>query len=212
MYKQCVLWPFFLGTLYEPTLNKILDPPLPGMAWQAALKLTGVRLELLTDQEMLMFFEKSLRGGLCHAIHRYAKANNKYMGKQYDPTKESSYFIYLDVNNEYGWAMAEKLATHGFKWVVDDVSMFTSDFIKNYDNGDDGYTLEVDVEYPKELHNKHNELPFLPEKMKLTNGIEKLTCNLYDKEKYVVHIRLLQQALKHGLILKKVHRFIGSHF
>ena len=106
-----------------------------------------------------------------------------------------------------GWALAEKLATHGFKW-VDDVSMFTSDFIKNYDNGDDGYTLEVDVEYPKELHNKHNELPFLPEKMKLTNGIETLTCNLYDKEKYVVHIRLLQQALHHSLILKKVHRVI----
>ena len=103
--------------------------------------------------------------------------------------------------------MAEKLATHGFKW-VNDVSNFTSDFIKNYNNGDDGYTLEVDVEYPKELQNKHNELPYLPEKMKLTNGIEKLTCNLYDKEKYVVHIRLLQQALKHGLILKKVHRVI----
>ena len=179
----------------------------PGMAWQAALKVTGKQLELLTDQEMLLFFEKGLRGGLCQASHRYVKANNKYMGKQYDSKKDSSYIMYFDVNNEYGWAMVQKLATHGFKW-VNDISMFTTDFIKNYDNGDDGYTLEVDVEYPKSLQKDHNSLPFLPEKMKLTNGIEKLTCNLFDKEKYVVHIRTLQQALEHGLVLKKVHRVI----
>ena len=172
------------------------------MAWQAALKVTGVQLELLTDQEMLLVIEKGLRGGICQAIHQYVKANNEYMGKQFDLEKESSYVMYFDVNNEYGWVMVQKLAMHDFKW-VDDVSRFTADFVKNYD-GDDGYTLEVDVEYPKELQKKHKEPPFLSEKMKLTNGVEKLTCNLYGKEKYVVHIRLLQQALNHGLILKKI--------
>ena len=161
-----------------------LDPAhfytAPGLAWTAALKITKVKLKLLTDIDMLLMVERGIRGGICQAIHHYAKANNPYMGSKYNKSKANSYLMYWDANNLYGWAMSQKLPTHGFKWIAD-VSKFTEEFIVNYANGDDGYILEVDVEYPKELQKLHNELPFLPEKMKLTNKVEKLTCNLYDK-------------------------------
>ena len=86
-----------------------------GLAWQACLKNTKVKLELLTDIEMLLMVEKGIRGGICHAIHRYAKANNKYM-KNYDKNKEPSYIQYLDASNSCGWAMSQKLPVDGFKW------------------------------------------------------------------------------------------------
>ena len=100
-----------------------LDPAyfisLPGLAWQACLKKkTGVELELLTDYDMLLMIEEGIRGGICNAVHRYAKTNNKYM-KNYDKSKESSYIQYLDANNLYGAAMSEKLPINGFKWVND---------------------------------------------------------------------------------------------
>ena len=95
-----------------------LDPAhflsLPGLAWQACLKKTNVELELLTDYDMLLMVEEGIRGGICHPIHRYAKANNKYM-KNYNNNEESSYIQYLDANNLYGWAMSKKLPVNGFK-------------------------------------------------------------------------------------------------
>ena len=185
-----------------------LDPAhflsAPGQAWKAFLKRTEVELELLTDNDMLMMFEEGTRGGMCHATYRYAKANNKYM-KNYNENKESSFLIYDDANNLYGFAMCKKLPVSGFKW-VDDLSIFTEDFIKNYDEDSDrGYNLEVDVEYPKNLHKLHSDLPFLPERMKI-NNCTKLVCNVQDKEIYPVHILALKQALNHGLKLTKVHR------
>ena len=159
---------------------------LPGLAWQACLKKTGVELELLTDY-MLLMIEKCIRGGICHAVHRYAKANNEYM-KNYDKSKESSYIQYLDANNLYGAAMSEKLPINGFKW-LNDISEINKKFVKRYDkkNSDKGYILEVDVDYPSKLHKLQSDMPFLPEKMKI------------DKT---------QKALNHGLKLKKVHRVI----
>ena len=155
---------------------------------------------------MLLMVEKDIRGRICHAIHRYAKANNKYM-KNYDKSIESSYLTYLDANNLYGWAMSQKLPVNGFKW-ENDLSRFNEDFIKNYnENSDVGYFLEVDVEYPKKLFSSHKDLPFLPERKKLEK-VEKLVCSIEDKEKYVIHIRALKQALNNGLKLKKVHRVI----
>ena len=159
---------------------------------------------------MLLMVEKGIQGGICHSIHRYAKANNKYM-KNYDKNIESSYLMYLDANNLYGWAMSQKLPVNGFEW-VEELSEFDERFIKNYDEnkgykGDKGYFLEVDVYHPKNLLNIHSDLPFLPERKKIEK-YKKLVCNIRGKESYVVHIRALKQALNHGLILKKVHRAI----
>ena len=155
---------------------------------------------------MLLMVEKGIRGGICHGIHQCAKANNKYM-KDYDTNKESSYLKYWDVNNLYGWPMSQKLPVNKFEW-VEDTSQFNEDFIKNYnEESDEGYFLEVDVQYPENLHEFHNDLPFLPERMKL-GKIGKLVTNLYDKNGYVIHIRNLKQAINHGLVLKNVHRVI----
>ena len=169
-------------------------------------KKTNIRLEFLTDNNMLLMVEKGIRGGICHAIPRYAKANNKYV-KDYKKDEEESFLQYSDANNLYGFAMSESLPVNGFNW-IEDLSKIDEDFIKNYDeNSYKGYILEVDVEYPKNLHDLHNDLPFLPERMKI-DKCSKLVCNLYDKKDYVVHIRSLKQALNHGLILKQVHRVI----
>ena len=152
----------------------------PGLAWQARLKKTEVKLELLTNNDMLLMIEKGIRGGICHAIYRYAKANNKYM-KNYDEKEESPYIQYLDANNLYGWVMSQKLPVSAYKWEKD-ISKFTKEFIKNYDeDSDKGYILEVDVNYPKNLHDLHSDLPFSPERMKI-DKCKKLVCNLYDKK------------------------------
>ena len=151
--------------------------------------------------------EEGIRGGICHAVHRYAKANNEYM-KNYDKSKESSYIQYLDANNLYGAAMPEKLSINEFKW-VNDISRINKKFVKSYDkkNSGKGYILEVDVDYPSKLYKLHSDMEFLPEIMKI-DKTQKLVCNLRDKKKYVVHNSILKQALNHGLKLKKVHRVI----
>ena len=108
-----------------------------GLAWQACLKKAGVNLELLTDNDILLMVEEGIRGGICHAIHKYAKANNKYM-ISYNKNI-SSFLMYLDANNLYGWAMSQKLPANGFEWVKN-LSQFNESFIRNYDeNSDIGY-------------------------------------------------------------------------
>ena len=127
--------------------------------------------------------------------------------KKYNKNMPSSYLMYFDANNLYGWAMCKKLPTDGFKW-IDNLSIFTEDFIKNYnENSDVGYFLEVDINYPKELFNKHEDLPFLPNREKI-NKVEKLVTTIEDTEKYVIHIAGLKQTLNHGLVFKRVHRVI----
>ena len=120
---------------------------------------------------MLLMVEEGIRGGICHPIHQYAKANNKYM-KNYNNNEESSYIQYLDANNLYGWAMSRKLSVSGFKWINNNETtepsakhVINEDLIKNYDeNNDKGYIFEVDVKYPKRLHKLHSDLPFLSER------------------------------------------------
>ena len=190
--------------------NYELDPAhfvsLPGLAWQACLKKTNVELELLTDYDMLLMVEEGIRGGICHAIQRYAKANNKYM-KDYDKKKKSSYIQYLHANNLYGKAMTEKFQVRGFRW-MNDISKIDEDFVKDYNkNNNKGSILDVDIDYPNKLKNLHSDLPFLPERM-IINNTKKLFCNLNDKKNYIVHINVLKQALDHGLKLRKVHRVI----
>ena len=171
----------------------------PGLAWKACLKRTKIKLELLTKNDMLLMVEKGIKGGICHAVHRYTKASNKYM-KNHDKNKEPSYTEYLDTNNFYGWAISQKSPGKNRK---KDILKFNEHFIKNYDeDSDKGYILEVDVEYHKNLHDLYSALPFLPERMKI-NKCSKLVCSFYDKSNYVIHIRSLKQALNHGLILKK---------
>ena len=181
---------------------------LPGLAWQTCLKETNIELELLTDYEMLLMVEEGMRGGICHSIHRYAKASKKYM-KNYNNNEESSYIQYLDANNLYGWAMSKKLLVNGFRWLnSDEINEINEDFIKNYNENDHkGCILEVNVKYQKRLHELHSDLPFLSERMEI-NKCEKLVCNLFNKKKYVTHINLLKQALNHGLKFKKIHRVI----
>ena len=167
----------------------------PGLAWQVCLKKTEVKLELLTDNDMLLMFEKGIRGGMCQVSHHYAKANNKYL-KNYDKNTKSSYTEYLDANNLCGWAVSKTLPVRGFKW-LDNLSMFTEEFTKNYDeNGDKGYILEVDVEYPKRLRSIHSDLPFLLERMKI-NKCEKLVCNTRNKENYI------ETSIKSWINIKK---------
>ena len=129
------------------------------------------------------------------------------MGEKFDPEKGSSFLQYLDANNLYGWAMIQKLPTGGFKW-VNDMSKFTSEKIGSLaKHGSKDYLLEVDVKYPEGLHDLHNDLPFMCEKM-VINKVEKMVPNLYGKKNCVIHVRALDQALKHGLILEKVHHVV----
>ena len=156
--------------------NYGLDPAhfytAPRLAWKACLKKTGIHLELLLDPDMLLMFESRIRGGITQSVHRWAVANNPYMGSEYDPIKPTKYLQYLDANNLYGWAMSQPLPTGGFRWV--DVSPYEINELVSHK--DRGYLLEVDVAYPRELHDYHNDLPFMCGRMKI-NGVEKLVPN-----------------------------------
>ena len=204
----------------------------PGLAWDAMLKMTKINLELITDIDMQLFIERGLRGGISYIAHRHAEANNKYM-KNYDPDKPSSYIMYLDANNLYAWAMSQPLPYANFRWI--DTNYV---FIKNKKkllNADGvlpkkkglGYIYEVDLEYPEELHDLHNDYPCAAEKIKVTDdmlsdycreiknkfkicsgNVHKLIPNLNDKKNYVIHEELLKLYLNLGLKLKKVHRVL----
>ena len=134
---------------------------LSGLAWQACLKKSNKELELLTGCAMLLMVEEGIRGGICHSIYRYAKADNKYM-KNYNYNEESPYIQYLDANNLYGWAMSKKLPLNGFRWLdSDEINEINEEFIKYYNENDNkGYIFEVDLRYPKRLHDLHSDLPF----------------------------------------------------
>ena len=182
--------------------NYKLDPAhyftAPGLAWDACLKITGVELELLSDIDMLLMIEKGIRGGVSMISNRHAKANNKYMGESFIDTMISIYIMYLDSNNLYGWAMSKPLPTHGFKWMeVDELEAW----------GLYPCILEIDLEYPKNLHDLHNDYPLAPEQI-VVNKVPKLIPNLGDKKNYVLHYEALKQYLKLGLKLTHIHRGI----
>ena len=187
-----------------------LDPvyyfTAPGLAWDACLKITDIDLELLSDVNMLLMFEKGIRGGISIISNRYGEANNKYMGQGFNKNKPSKYLMYLDANNLYGCAMSEKLPTHGFKWLTG------GEIEKIYENRHNlnkmPCILEVDLVIPENLHDLHNDYPLCPEKVKCKNGVEKLIPNLRDKKKYVLHYKNLIQCLDMGLKIKHIHRGI----
>ena len=197
----------------------------PGLSWDAMLKMTNIKLELMTDIDMFQFTEKGLRGGISYIANRYGKANNKYM-KEYDEKAPSKYIMYLDANTLYGWAMSQYLPTGGFRWMtpkqIDKINL-----AKYKEDSKKGFIAEVDLEYPEELHDLHNDYPLAPEKVKVTKDmlsdycqniaekysistglVHKLIPTLGNKEKYVLHYRNLQLYINLGLKVTKVHQVL----
>jgi hypothetical protein len=203
-----------------------LDPlhyySLPGFSWDACLLKTGVKLELITDEEQSLFIENSMRGGISTITHRYAKANNEFHPDDFDSQSDKSYLMYLDCNNLYGTALADYLPTGGFRFLFDweldifDVKQIPDDFTK-------GYFIECDLEYPDELHDSHNDYPLAAERLTVTPDMlspfcrsfsknhiqsEKLIPNLRNKKNYILHYRNLKLYLDLGMKLTAVHRVL----
>jgi hypothetical protein len=180
-----------------------LDPAwsfsAPGLSWDAMLKFTGIYLELITDPDMHLMFTKRIRGGNCMVVTRYAEANFKGMGDAYDREKENSYFRDWDKNNLYGGAMSENLPYAEFRWMDDEE-------LENWEQIP--CVVEVDLRYPESLHALHNDYPLASEVIKIGN-VNKLVCNLNNKEKYFVHHELLKFYVSLGLKITKVHRGIA---
>lgn len=210
--------------------NYRLDPlhycTSPGMAWDAMLRMTGVKLELLTDVDDYQLFENSIRGGISMIGKRYAKANNKDM-LDYDKTKKSTYITYDDANNLYGAAMMMDLPNGNFKKLSEN-EIKTFDLLSIPENNPTGYRLTCDIRIPEDKHDFFNEYPVCPERVVVTNdylsdfskiaqatlGVkedksQKLVPNLFDKIRYCVDYRYLQYCVKLGVEILKIHEIIS---
>ena len=176
--------------------NYDLDPPhyftAPGLAWDTALKMTKIELELLSNYNMLLMIRKGIRVGISMISNRYGTANNKYMGDSYDPSKESKYIQYMDANALYACAMSKPLPTYGFEWMRESELVLWKSM---------PCILEVDLDYPESLHDEHNDYPLAPERL----TIDKVD-NLNDKKNYVIHYENLKQYEQLGLKITKIHR------
>ena len=185
--------------------------------------MTEIKLEKISDIEKYLFIEKGLRGGICYIAKRHAKVNNKYI-ENYDPKKSSIFITYLDMNNLYGWTMSEYLPYGEFKW-LENIDEFDINSINK--KNDTGYFLEVNLEYPDNLHELHNDYPLAPERFAISNNmlskyckkiadkykikidnIKKLIPHLGNKSNYVLHYRNLQLYLSLGIRLTKIHRIL----
>ena len=206
-----------------------LDPchyvSLPGFTWDAMLKMTDVRLELISDIDKYTFLEQNIRGGVCTINHRYFKANNKYLD-DFDPNEKASFIHYVDANNLYGASMSKPLPTGNFRWLsVEEISDL--DISKLNADGEYAYILEVDLQYPKDLHEKHSDYPLAVERkaiqekqlsdfnIKCLQNVQenfksttKLCPDLTNKIKYVLSLRNLQLCLSQGLELSCIHRVL----
>ena len=151
---------------------------------------------------MLLMIEKGIRGGVSMISTRYGTANNPYMGDSYDPNQPTKYIPYLDANNLYGWTMCKPLLTYGLEWKGQDE---LTNWKQLSDSEGTGCILEVDPEYPKEVHDFHNDYPLAPELVKV-NKIEKLLPNLNNKSNYIIHHESLKLYEKLGLRITKIHR------
>lgn len=197
------------------------------LSFQAMLLKTGANFELLNDVEMYTFFEKGLRGGVASVMTRFAKANNPLV-RDYDPSEPISYILNLDCNALYSYCMMQKLPYRNFRWLTErEVSAFNLAEIDV--DGDTGYVLCVDMEYPKHLHDLHNYFPLAPEKyktnpkdlspysiqsaaklgMKLCGNVQKLIPNFYTKKDYNVHFANLKYYVEKGLIVNKIHKVLA---
>jgi len=203
--------------LREYKLDPAYSWTVPGFAWNCALKMSKVELELITDPDMFLFIENSIRGGISTVSHRHAKANNKYL-PNYDENLPSFYLIYYDANNLYGYALSEPLPTGKFRFLDDpenlDIDAVDCDGVK-------GYVLEVDLEYLNHLHDIHNDYPLAAKHLTVTKDMlsdyndeaffdkqTSLIPNLYNKVKYVTHIKNLKLYKQLGLVVTKIHRVV----
>ncbi|GFT98807.1 uncharacterized protein NPIL_213371 [Nephila pilipes] len=182
----------------------------PALSWDAMLLNTKVAIELFTDYDMLLFIENGVRGGISQCCNRYAIANNKYM-PNFNPDDEVKYLMYLDANDLYGYAMSKYLPLKDFVW--NDNNLTTQDILNLSDESDVGYILEVDLDYPPDLHDKHSDslslFPLAPENKPPPNCKEpRLLTTLEPKTKYVLHYSNLKLYLKLGLVMKKIHRVL----
>lgn len=188
-----------------------LDPcnyiTAPALSWDAMLKFTQVELDLISDPEIHSFLKTAVRGGITQCTHRIAKANNKYL-KTFDPQKKVVHISYVDVNNLYGDSMSRNLPVSDFVFLLPpeieklDISEYNA-------NSEIGYMLEIDLDYPDEIHDAHNFMPFCPEnKIPPRGKIKKLVADLTDKKYYKIEIQLLQLAIQQGLVVSKIHRVL----
>ncbi|XP_075225352.1 uncharacterized protein LOC142333778 [Lycorma delicatula] len=201
-----------------------LDPchfySTPHFTWNAMLKFTRQKLELLTDIDMHLFVEKGTRGGVAMISTRHAKANNPNIPDQYDPSEPTSWVQYYDCNNLYGTAMVEPLPHANFRWLSTE-EIDNLDINSVCDRSEKGYILEVDLEYPQELHDRHKDYPLAPERLVPTDDmlspylkdikrcpVKKLLTTLYDKQNYVLHYRNLKLYTRLGLKVKNIHRVL----
>jgi hypothetical protein len=206
--------------------NYGLDPvhylTLPSFAWSAMLKQTGIELRLITDIDQEQFISNSIRGGISVISHRYAAGNNAYL-EEYDPSKETSYIMYLDCNNLYGASMSEELPFDDFIFLTTD-EIDRLDILNVDDHSPTGYILEVDLEYPESLHILHNDYPLAPESVLITEDMlapfcksfkqkhidqRKLVPNLNNKTKYTIHYRNLKLYVSLGMKITKIHRVLS---
>ena len=176
----------------------------PALTTTTLYHMADIKLRLIDDIDKHLFFEKGMRGGVSCIARRYCKANNKYV-KNYDKNKENTYISYCDVNNLYGWAMSQYLPYDNLEWMGEkEINEIDFDLVSA--NSEIGYMLEVDLEYPKELHDLRNDYPLAPEKIKVSEDmlsnycwsiaknygikvdeVNKLIPNLNDKYGYIIH-------------------------
>jgi hypothetical protein len=203
--------------------NYMLDPchcySVPGLTWQAGLKFTNIKLDLLSNIDDILFFEKCIRGGI-----------SGVMGSRYFKTDENYKLLYIDANNLYGWAMMEYLPYKDFKSYIPEKELTKEEILAIPDDSGIGFFLEVDLDYPENIKFKSKNLPYCPEKIFIeeedlspyqinllksetsTNKrprVNKLILSQTDKKNYIVHYRMLKFYLQQGMILKKVHRIIS---
>lgn len=181
----------------------------PSLSWDAMLLFTKIELDLISDVEIYQMLEKGIRGGLAQCCLRNAKANNKYLAN-YKPKDPASYLIYLDCVNLYGFAMMKCLPTNNFRFLRSEEFKMIANIESISDNNAQGFILEVDLEYPMNIHDDHSDLPFAPEKYVPPSGKSvKLIANLHNKYKYVIHYTHLKVCLQNGLRLLKIHRVLA---
>lgn len=211
----------------------------PGLAWQAALKMSGVCLDLITDPLMYNMIELGTRGGVSMVTKKYSKANHEYLGA-YDEAADKQHIMYLDANNLYGFALSQPLP-YGFFHFLDEDEIKHFELHKVASDAKEGYILEVDLEYPQHLHDEHNDYPLAPEHLLVEDGdlskystdlweklnyvehqdgekkvkprvkTKKLIPTLKNKKNYVVHYRNLQLYTELGMKITKIHRILGFH-